>query len=186
MPRQVVLVQKQQYIFDSKLPYWLIYRDEEFDDVLSKLELDVFDAVRDRQITNEMLDGTDKDIRVLKARNISDDGTEILNIPDYDSYMAKEKALTVSMYDYLNTDNVYITPNMTYYPRVMLKPKNTLVNGSIALLIPKKLFIMSEEQRAYFSSAEYRRFYQVARNYQTRSLNVDSCSVYFFGLLKAI
>lgn len=186
MPRKVELVQKQQYIFDSKLPYWLIYRDEEFDDVLSKLELDVFDAVRDRQITNEMLDGTDKDIRVLKARNISDDGTEILNIPDYDSYMSNEKALTVSMYDYLNTDNVYITPNMTYYPRVMLKPKNTLVNGSIALLIPKKLFIMSEEQRAYFSSAEYRRFYQVARNYQTRSLNVDSCSVYFFGLLKAI
>ena len=39
-------------------------------------------------------------------------------------------------------------------------------------------------QRAYFSSKEYRDFYQIARNYQTRSLNVDSCSVFFYGVLK--
>lgn len=27
-------------------------------------------------------------------------------------------------------------------------------------------------------------FYQIARNFQTRSLNVDACSVFFYGLLR--
>ena len=27
-------------------------------------------------------------------------------------------------------------------------------------------------------------FYQIARNYQTRSLNVDACSVFFYGVLR--
>ena len=39
-------------------------------------------------------------------------------------------------------------------------------------------------QLEYFSTQEYRDFYQVARNYQTRSLNVDACSVFFYGLLR--
>jgi len=36
----------------------------------------------------------------------------------------------------------------------------------------------------YFSSDEYRQFYQIARNFQTRSLNVDATSVFFYGVLK--
>ena len=43
---------------------------------------------------------------------------------------------------------------------------------------------ITDKQLLYFSSKEYRDFYQIARNYQTRSLNVDACSVYFYGLLK--
>ena len=31
---------------------------------------------------------------------------------------------------------------------------------------------------------KYRNFYEIARNYQTRSLNIDKSSVYFFGRLK--
>lgn len=73
---------------------------------------------------------------------------------------------------------------MTYKPRVIRKPKNTLVNGSLAILIPKKNIVPTEEQLAYFSTQEYRDFYQIARNYQTRSLNVDACSVFFYGLLR--
>ena len=86
--------------------------------------------------------------------------------------------------EYLDDDSVYLTPNMTYNPRVMRKPKNVIVNGSVAILIPKGNFTTSDEQLKYFSSKEYRKFYQIARNYQTRSLNVDSCSVFFYGLLK--
>ena len=75
---------------------------------------------------------------------------------------------------------------MTYKPRVIRKPKNCLVNGSVAILIPKTKINISDEQLKYLSSDEYRMFYQIARNYQTRSLNVDTCSVYFYGLLKRI
>ncbi len=47
-------------------------------------------------------------------------------------------------------------------------------HGSVAVLIPKEKMALSERQMEYFSSAEYRKFYQIARNYQTRSLNVDA------------
>ena len=43
---------------------------------------------------------------------------------------------------------------------------------------------LTEEQMEYFSSDEYRKFYQIARNYQTRSLNVDATSVFFYGVLR--
>ena len=73
---------------------------------------------------------------------------------------------------------------MTYKPRMIKKPKGCLVNGSLAVLIPKNGINPTEEQLAFFSTQEYRNFYQTARNFQTRSLNVDTCSVFFYGLLR--
>ncbi len=175
--------QPQKYIFDDKLPYWIIYRDKEFDSVCKKLDFNVFKVFRDRQITNKILT-TGGEIRVLKSRNISDDGKTVMDIDGYDSYIAYDVANSLSVFEYLQRDNVYLTPNMTYKPRMIKKPKNTLVNGSLAILIPKGDIVPTETQMEFFSTQEYRKFYQVARNYQTRSLNVDVCSVFFYGLLR--
>ncbi len=177
------LMQPQKYIFDNKLPYWIIYRNKEFDSVCRKLDFNVFTVFRDRQITNKILSGSGS-IRVLKSRNISDDGTEIVDIEGYDSYISYNDAKGLSVFTYLDNDDVYLTPNMTYKPRVIRKPKNVLVNGSLAVLQPKKNIEITKEQLAFFSTDEYRSFYQIARNYQTRSLNVDACSVFFYGLLR--
>lgn len=182
-PRKITMIQKQKYIFDSTLPYWIIYRNSRFDAELRKMEFDVFTVFRDRQITNRFLK-SGGDIRVLKSRNISDDGKNIVNIEGYDSYIAKSDAKRMAVFSFLNKDNIYLTPNMTYKPRVIKKPNGVLVNGSLAILIPKTDVILSERQMSYFSTVEYREFYQIARNYQTRSLNVDACSVYFYGILK--
>lgn len=175
--------QTQNYIFDEKLPFWIIYRDENFDSVCKKLDFNVFKVFRDRQITNKLLSSTGE-IRVLKSRNISDDGEQIIDIEGYDSYISQNDASDLSVYSYLNSDGVYLTPNMTYKPRVIKKPKGCLINGSLAVLIPKKGIIPTKEQLAFFSTQEYRNFYQIARNFQTRSLNVDACSVFFYGLLR--
>lgn len=175
--------QKQDYIFDEKLPYWIIYRNDFFDKVFKKLDFGEFSVFRDRQITNAKLNASNG-IRVLKSRNIDDSGTAILNLPDYDSYIMPDEAKELVVFKYLNSENVFLTPNMTYKPRMIRKPKNCLANGSVAILTPKKSLNISDKQLAYFSTAEYRAFYQIARNYQTRSLNVDSNSVYFYGLLK--
>lgn len=180
---QIDLMQKQKYIFDKSLPYWIIYRNSFFDDISEKLDFNVFTVFRDRQITNKDLN-SNGEIRVLKSRNISDDGTEIISIDGYDSYICYHSAEKMSVFDYYEQEDVYLTPNMTYKPRVIKKPKNVLVNGSVAVLTPKNNIVPSQNQLAYFSSEEYRKFYQIARNYQTRSLNVDACSVYFYGLLK--
>ena len=176
-------IQQQKYIQSKDYPYWIIYRNAFFDKVAEQLSFDVFAVFRDRQITNDKL-RRDGGIPVLKSRNIDDTGTQILNIKGYDSYIDREIAATLAVYKFLNREDVYLTPNMTYKPRVMRKPANVLVNGSLAILIPKAGIIPAEDQLAYFSSDEYRAFYKIARNYQTRSLNVDACSVYFFGLKK--
>lgn len=175
--------QEQKYICSKNLPYWIIYRNNFFDTIYKQLEFDKFSVFRDRQITNSILNSVDG-IRVIKSRNINDTGTEILNISNYDSYIDKSKISELSVSKFLNAENVYLTPNMTYNPRVIRKPKNCLVNGSVAILIPKDNKDITDEQLLYFSTKEYRQFYQIARNFQTRSLNVDAYSVYFFGLQK--
>lgn len=175
--------QPQKYIFDNKLPYWIIYRDAHFDSICKKLDFNVFKVFRDRQITNTHL-SCSGDIRVLKSRNISDDGKTIVDLTDYDSYIDYKTLRELAVCEFLERDDVYLTPNMTYKPRVMKKPKNCVVNGSLAILIPQSNIIPTDKQLEFFSTPEYREFYQIARNYQTRSLNVDACSVFFYGLLR--
>lgn len=179
------ILQEQCYIFDNFFPYWIIYRNESFDHVASKLQFNVFEVFRDRQIVNKLLSDIGE-IRVLKSRNLNDTGTEIQDIKGYDSYIEEKALQNLSVGSFLNRDNVYLTPNMTYKPRVIRKPKGSVVNGSLAILIPKDDIVPTKEQLLYFSSCEYRNFYQIARNHQTRSLNVDACSVFFYGLLNKI
>lgn len=179
------LIQKQSYITDSFYPYWILYRNAFFDSVSEKLKFNCFTVFRDRQITNSQLN-SNSGVRVLKSRNISDDGKEIRDIEGYDSYISLHLAQKLSVYKYINDENIYMTPNMTYKPRVMQKPKGLIVNGSVALLFPRKDIEVTNSQLEYFSSDEYRQFYRIARNKQTRSLNIDSCSVFFLGLLQPI
>ncbi|MBR1910736.1 MAG: DNA cytosine methyltransferase [Treponema sp.] len=181
------LEQKQHYITDESLPYFVIYRDENFDKVADKLEFNIFDVFRDRQITKKITDSkeTKDSLWVLKARNIDDDGNGVSHIDDYDVYINREKAKSLSVYQYVNDTRIYLTPNMTYNPRVIENLPNTIVDGSVAILIPRrKGFRLSLEQKKYFSSPEYRLFYSIARNLSTQSINVDKSSVYFYGVLK--
>lgn len=175
----------QHYIFDSSLPYWVIYRDDFFDRVAKKLNFDVFNVFRDRQITNSnssLKKKSNDDIRVIKSRNINDTGTQLLDIEDYDTFLSSENLEIMAVSKFLQRDDVYMTPNMTYKPRLMKKSKGYIVNGSVALLIPKSDFTLTDEQMLYISSDEFREFYKIARNYQTRSLNIDATSVYWFGI----
>lgn len=178
--------QELSYIFDDKYPYWIIYRDSFFDEIAEKMSFDKFNVFRDRQITNSNsspIKRDENDIRIIKSRNISDDGKEIIDIEGYDAYVNLEELKNMSVYKFFDDNSVYMTPNMTYKPRVMKKEKGYIVNGSVALLLPKDDFELTDEQMEYFSSDEFRKFYRIARNYQTRSLNVDKTSCFWFGAL---
>jgi len=179
--------QNQSYITDTAFPYFIIYRDSEFDSVANKLQLNVFDVFRDRQITKTITstESTCNTLWVVKARNINDDGTGITQIQEYDQFLPEHKAKTLSAYKYVNNTNVYLTPNMTYNPRVIENIPNSIPDGSTAVLIPKTTINLTTKQRAYFSSEEYRRFYKIARNLSTQSINVDKKSVFFYGILKS-
>lgn len=181
--------QKSKYIFDDKLPYWVIYRNDFFDNILKKMDFGVFEVFRDRQITNSntaLSRGDKYNVRVLKSRNILDTG-EIIDIENYDSFIDAQTLSKLTISKFYDNDDVYLTPNMTYKPRLIRKSKGYVVNGSIAILIPKdKTTNFSQKQLDYISSNEFRTFYKIARNYQTRSLNVDKTSCYWFGMNKEI
>lgn len=183
-PLSIKLVQDQKYIMDEKMPYWVIYRNSEFDKTLDKMTFDIFDVFRDRQITNNNISENKSDVWVIKSRNISNDGTKIEHIDKYDSYISNKDLKDLHVYSYFNNQNIYLTPNMTYNPRVCKLPKGTIVNGSVAILIPKENIELTTNDMKYFSTDEYRKFYRIARNNQTRSLNIDKTSVFFFGKLK--
>ncbi|EAJ7528992.1 modification methylase [Campylobacter jejuni subsp. doylei] len=184
-PLNIKLIQKSSYIFDNNLPYWVIFRNDFFDCVFKSLEFGVFEVFRDRQLTKSNTSLLKNDIRVIKSRNISNNG-KIINIEGYDSYISKDNLKKFKIYNYLNKNDVYLTPNMTYNPRLIKKEKGYVVNGSVAILIPKKYVNLTRKQREYFSSEEFREFYKIARNYQTRTLNIDSVSCFWFGIKKEL
>ena len=169
----------QDYICSKDFPYWLVYRDSFFDRVASKLNFGIFTAYRDRQITKEHTKPNGR-VRVLKSRNIG--SNKIVNIPDYDSYIDEYKNLVIAKY--LNNSEAILVPNLTYNPRACFLPKNSIVDGSVAILIPKSEMEITKDNLAYYNSDEFVEFYRVARNYGTRSLNIDNNSVFFFGLSK--
>ena len=176
----------QEYLTDPAFPSFVIYRDEQFDEVAKKLRFDVFTVFRDRQITkaNTVAKSNGNCLWVIKARNIDDDGLGITHIPDYDVYLPMQIAETVSASQFVNNERVYLTPNMTYNPRVIDNLPNAIPDGSVAVLIPKEDLRLTAKQKAFFSSEEYRRFYGIARNLSTQSINVDKNSVFYYGVLR--
>jgi len=173
--------QSQKKLTHSEFNSWLIYRDSFFDEIAGKMKFGIFKVFRDRQLTNSIL--KDKgDVRVLKSRNISRDGKSFLEIAGYDAFVDRKQVAKFSVSKYFERDDVYLAPNMTYYPRVIKKPKNTLVNGSVAILENISGQKIKKEQLEFLSGSVFEKFYRIARNYSTRSLNIDNNSVQFFGL----
>ncbi len=168
----------QSYICSKEFPYWLVYRNEFFDSVAKKLRFNIFTSYRDRQITKKITKSKGK-IRVLKSRNIGKN--EIVDIPNYDSYVDSIDGLSIGKF--FNAENTVLVPNLTYTPRATFLPENTIVDGSVALLMPKVEDVeITSSDLAYFATEEFTEFYRVARNHGTRSLNIDNNSVFFFGV----
>ena len=173
------ILQNQDYIIDAKFPYWLLYRDKFFDQVSKKMEFGVFNFFRDRQITKKHTLNKGK-IRVLKSRNISNNN--IVSLKGYDTYLNEIDSFAVSKY--LNKKNIYLVPNLSYYPRACKLPENSIVDGSAALIFPINNQTINNEQIEFFASDEFTNFYRIARNFGTRSLNIDRNSIFFWGLKK--
>ena len=127
-----IFYQNTNYIFDKKFPYWLIYRNDFFDMVIQKMQLDVFESFRDRQITKKHTKNNGK-YRVLKSRNI--DNNDIKDIENYDCFIDKVDTFAISKF--LNQKNIVLIPNLTYNPRATFLPENCIADGSVALLKPK-------------------------------------------------
>ncbi len=175
-----IRVQKQEYITDISFPYWLIYRNNDFDSVANRMQFNLFKAYRDRSITKSVTKSIGK-VRVLKSRNIGDN--EIVNIPDYDCYMDDISNLDVAKF--INQKHCVLVPNLTYNPRACMLPPNCIADGSVAILtLINKETQITKQDLAFYATDDFTKFYAIARNMGTRSLNIDNNSVFFFGKLK--
>ena len=174
-----VEMKPQSYITDPTFPYWLIYRNRDFDNVANKMNFGIFKAFRDRTLTksNTLSRGT---IRVLKSRNIGNN--EILDIEGYDTYINDVKNLEVGKY--LNHTECVLVPNLSYNPRACFMPVNCIADGSVAILTAINEVVVTKDDLSYYATDEFSNFYSIARNRGTRSLNIDNNSVFFFGKLK--
>ena len=171
-----IYIKEQKYITDSMYPYWIIYRDEDFDIVARKMYLGVFKVFRDRTLTksNTLSRGR---IRVLKSRNIGNNA--VIDIPGYDTYIDSVDNLEVGKF--LNQTDCVLIPNLSYNPRACFMPKGCIADGSVAILTNTTPHTISENDLSYYATDEFNHFYSIARNRGTRSLNIDNNSVFFFG-----
>ena len=141
------------------------------------MEFNLFDVYRDRKITKRITSNKGK-YRVLKSRNIGNQ--EIINIKGYDSFVDSLEGLSVAKY--IGRTDCILVPNLTYNPRGCRMPENCIADGSVAILTLKdKDTVITDKDLDFWASEEFRRFYCIARNRGTRSLNIDNNSVFFFG-----
>jgi len=147
------------------------------------MHFNIFVSYRDRQITSSMVHKERKpgDIRVLKSRDISDDGKEIKSIVGYDDFITTEEAKKCEVFKFFKRKDVFLVPNLTYKMRIIKKESNFIMNGSVAVLELKEGETFTSDDCALISTDKFRNFLQIARNYQTRSLNIDVNSVFFLG-----
>lgn len=182
IPRGVELLQNQNDITQSIYPNWLIYIDKDFIQLAKQLEFDIFKVFRDRQVTSKMLSSVGN-IWVIKSKNIPRSGSGVIHINN-DAFIEKSLLDKLGVSKYLDRVDVFLSPNMTYYPRVVRKPEKCVVNGSVAILELKENINLTDEDLLFFSSQEFENFYRVARNYSTRSLNIDNIAIFYFGKRK--
>lgn len=171
------LLKKQSYILDASLPIWLLYRKKEFDNTFIQLKVGVFKYFRDRQITKKDLSSKGK-YQIIKSKNLSLDGNLVNNktnsffIDDIAKYVVKK---------FLNKMCI-VVPNLSYYPRAAFLPKNTVADGSLAIFETEE--DITKNDIDYFKSDEFTKYYRIAQNYGTRTLNINRNTAFFWGIRK--
>lgn len=176
-PEHLEIIHPHNYIFHKKC--WLLYRNAWFDEYIKTLQLDIFDFFRDRQITNSNT-SNNGEIWVLRAKNILKDGT-IVHKTGYDRFIKRGDLHKFSVSQYLNSQSI-IMPSFTYITRAARLPNECLVNGSIAILIPKADKNTEEINLDLYATDDFMKYYEIVKNKAKFTLNLDSNSVYYIGV----
>ena len=169
----LVFSHPQGYVYHQRV--WLIYRNAFFDDFIKSIQLDVFSSFRDRQITNSLLKNQGA-IRVLRSKNIQDDGS-IISIAGYDKFIDDVSPFKVG--EYLNQRPILMV-NFTYNTRATILPDGMVPNGSIAILTPKVL--LPSLDLCFYSTPDFRRYYAIVKSNSKFTLNIDDCALYYIGV----
>lgn len=182
-PLSLIREASPDYVFSPEYPSWLIYRDGDFDRVLSSLHCGLLNVWRDRKVSRRMA-STDG-VRVIRGRNIGYNGDLVDDSRDY--YVDKEIARAVSCsLKRLDGSKKFLAPNLSYNPRAIdfRDIGDSIPDGSCAVLFGDLSAKEAEAFIVFSRSDEFQRFYRVACNFATRSINIDSCLAFWWGVPK--
>lgn len=187
--KNLLIKQNKKYIFDEKLPHWILYRNSEFDYVYNKMTKDIFDIFKNYEISNSILSKNSfkNSIWILRSKNINFISPKIDHIENYDRFAEKSLVEKTSFYKKILSidEKLYLIPTLTYYPRIIEMPNDVFINGSILIAkLKNKEIKISNQDIIYFYSNEFRIFYSIAFNYSRRTLNIDSNTIKFFGVVR--
>lgn len=184
-PRQCVETGPTEYYLDQRFPTWVIYRDSEFDSTAKSLDLGAFKVWRDRRISRRL--AVSDGVRVLRGRNIGANGR--FNQDSRDYMVSATAAMPIqAAIKKLPGKSKYLAPNLSYKPRVMAlgEREDAVPDGSCAVLYGTLTSAQSSDFISFASSETFRRFYRVACNYSTRSINIDPCLVFWWGVPETV
>lgn len=188
VPKNKKMLQDKKYIFDQNLPYWIIYRDQKFDEIYFKMKKDIFSIYKNYEISNSKLTKKSKNlVWVIRSKNIDISKPGFVHISNYDKYAKADVIKATKFYKFINSakKELFLLPTLTYYPRVVKMPKNVFVNGSVLVAqLKDPNIVIRDKDIEFFYSDEFREFYSIAFNYATRTLNIDNETIKFFGVMK--
>lgn len=182
--KNIDIYQKNIYIFDKKLPHWIIYRCDEFDKVWNSMKKNIFTIYKNYEISNSMLSNICKKnyTWVVRSKNINYYEPKLEHIPNYDKFIDNNLINQLKFKKFfLSQEKLFLIPNLTYYPRIIKMPNNIIVNGSVIIAKLNDNEIFTEKDILYYYSNEYRIFFNIAFNYATRSLNINNRTIIFYG-----
>lgn len=168
------------YLAPRDWPTWMIYRSSRFDSLASGNEFGRFRSWRDRSISRKcsVADG----VPVVRGRNLSTSGRVVSRTDDYSVDISLSENILTEIMKLPGTK--FLAPNLSYSPRVVSYSVDSglIPDGSCAVLYGT---LSIEESRAFVSfssSTDFSELYRFACNYATRSINIDSCLVYWWGV----
>ncbi|MDE1566399.1 DNA cytosine methyltransferase [Actinotignum sanguinis] len=171
------------YIFDDTFPTWVIYRTEEFDAQLSRVNVGKLKVWRDRKVSRKM--ASPEGVRVIRGRNLKSNGTIVTDARDYlvPTEIAESVIASVTS---LPGSSKFLAPNLSYKPRAVKieKIRHSVPEGSCAVLYGDLTSKESSAFVAFAGTKQFESFYRIACNYSTRSINIDSCLAYWWAVPK--
>lgn len=171
------------YGMDPEFPTWVIYRDKAFDEVCKSVDFGRVSPWRDRTISRKLavVDG----VPVIRGRNL---GHGFAISRDDDFSVPEEIAIPVeNQLLKVLQGRSFFAPNLSYNPRLVPRSSfDGVPDGSAAVLYGDLSETEEQQILSFCNSLEFRNFFRVACNHATRSINLDECLTYWWGVPKAL
>lgn len=181
-PQKMVDQKPNAYCFNDSFPSWVIYRDEQFDLILEQLDLGRFKAWRDRSISRKT--GSRSGINVIRGRNLQN-GAIVEQPGDYCVEIGKAERTLQAISNKTAGRLSFLAPNLSYKPRlVRWTPDQGVPDGSAAVLYGDVNENEANAAIAFCNGPAFARFFRIACNYATRSINLDQSLTFWWGVPK--